>query len=154
MKVIYNKWEVWIDTKGKEIKIGDGSRKTFKSVMGTWYLPMVATEHKSDGEEERDSGYGSDRGCGRVSLGWQKGALREMRVIEEIGDKESDSSSDDESKESGEKGKGGRTLVYNEMEKDSPAKNTRKKKAATDATESPATKRGSPAAKRGRGKKG
>ena len=154
MKVIYNKWEVWIDTKGKEIKIGDGSKKTFKSVMGMWYLPMVATEHKSEGEEEGDGGYGSDRGRGRVSLGWQKGALREMRVIEEIGDKESDSSSDDESKESGEKGKGGRTLVYNEMEKDSPAKNTRKKKAATDATESPATKRGSPAAKRGRGKKG
>ena len=24
MKVIYNKWEVWIDTKGKEIKIGVG----------------------------------------------------------------------------------------------------------------------------------
>ena len=154
MKVIYNKWEVWIDTKGKEIKIGDGSKKTFKSVMGTWYLPTVATEHNSDGEEEGDGGYGSDRGRGRVSLGWQKGALREMRVIEEIGDKESDSSSDDESKESGEKGKGGRTLVYNEMEKDSPAKNTRKKKAATDATESPATKRGSPPAKRGRGKKG
>jgi len=61
--------------------------------------------------------------------------------------------SDDESKESGEKGKGGRTLVFKEKEMDSPAKNTRKKKAATDATESPATKRGSPAAKRGRGKK-
>ena len=153
MKVIYDKWEVWIDTKGKEIKMGDGSRKTFKSVMGTWYLPTVATEHKSDGEEERDSGYGSDRGHGRVSLGWQKGALREMRVIEEIGNKESDSSSDDESKESSEKGKGGRTLAFKEKEKDSPAKNTRKKKAAMDATESPATKRGSPATKRGRGKK-
>ena len=32
MKVIYNKWEVWLDTKGKEIKVGDGSKKTFKSV--------------------------------------------------------------------------------------------------------------------------
>ena len=61
MKVIYNKWEVWIDTKGKEIKIGDGSKKTFKSVMGTWYIPTVATEHNSDGEEERDSGYGSGK---------------------------------------------------------------------------------------------
>ena len=99
-------------------------------------------QHNSDGEEEGDSGYGSDRGRGRVSLGWQKGALREMRVIEEIGNKESDSSSDDESKESDEKGEGARTLVFKEKEKDSPAKYTRKKKAATDATESPATKRG------------
>ena len=123
--------------------------------MGTWYLPTVATEHKSDGEEEGDSGYGSDRGHGRVSLGWAKGALREMRVVEEIGNKgsESDGSSDDESKESGEKRKGGRTLVFKEKEKDSPAKNTRNKKAATDATEPSATKRGSPATKRGRGKK-
>ena len=38
MKVIYNKWEVWIETKGKEIKIGDESRKTFKSVIGMWYV--------------------------------------------------------------------------------------------------------------------
>lgn len=148
MKVIYNKWEVWIDTKGKEIQIGDGSRKTFKSVMGTWYVTTVATEHKSDGEEEGDSGYGSDRGRGRVSLGWAKGALREMRVVEEIGKEGSDleDSSDDESKESDKKRKGGRTLVFKQAEKDSPAKNTRNRKAATDATESLA-------AKRGRGKK-
>ena len=35
MKVIYNRWEVWIVTKGKEINIGDGSQKTFFHVMGT-----------------------------------------------------------------------------------------------------------------------
>ena len=28
MKVIYNRWEVWIETEGKEINIGDGSQKT------------------------------------------------------------------------------------------------------------------------------
>ena len=147
MKVIYNKWEVWIDMKGKEIKIGDGSRKTFMSVMGTWYVTTVAAKHESDGGEEVDSGYGLDRGRGRVSLGWAKGALREMRVVGEIGKgSESDDSSDDESKESNEKRKGGKTLVFKQAEKDSPAKNTRNRMAATAATESPA-------AKRGRGKK-
>ena len=76
----------------------------------------------SDGGEEGDSGYRLDRGRRRVSLGWSKGALREMRVVEEIGNEESESdgSSDDESKESGEKRKGGRTLVSKEKEKDSP----------------------------------
>ncbi len=147
MKVIYNKWEVWIDMKGKEIKIGDGSRKTFMSVMGTWYVTTAVAEHKSNVEEEGDSGYGSDRGRGRVSLGWAKGALREMKVIEEFGKgTESDDSSNDESNESNKKRKGGKTLVFKQAEKDSPAKNTRNRMAATAATESPA-------AKRGRGKK-
>ena len=122
MKVMYNKWEVWMETKGKEIKIGDGSRKTFMSVMGTWYVTAVATAHESGIEEEGDIGYGSDRGRGRVSLGWAKGALREMRVIEEVGKgPESDESSDDESNESDKKRKGGRTLVFKQVEKDSPA---------------------------------
>jgi len=36
MKKLYNGREDWIATKGKEIKVGDGSRKTFHYVMGTW----------------------------------------------------------------------------------------------------------------------
>ena len=74
MKVIYNRWEVWIETKGKEINIGDGSRKTFMYVMGTWYVTAVETINESDDEEEGDSGYASDRGRGQESLGWAKGA--------------------------------------------------------------------------------
>ncbi len=64
MKVIYNRWEVWIETKGKEINIGDGSWKTFTYVMGTWYVTAVKTINESDNEEEGDSGYASDRGQG------------------------------------------------------------------------------------------
>ena len=65
-----------------------------------------------------------------------------MRVIEEIGKgSESNNSSNDESNESNEKRKGDRTLVFKQAEKDSPAKNTRNRKAATTATESPAAKR-------------
>jgi len=36
MTILYKTWDNWIETKGKEIKIGDGS-KTFHYIMGTWY---------------------------------------------------------------------------------------------------------------------
>jgi hypothetical protein len=63
MKVVYNKWEKWIATKGKGIKIGDGSRKNFHYVMGTWYAnTAVVTTNDSEDKEEGDSGYGLDRG--------------------------------------------------------------------------------------------
>ena len=37
MKILYNVWKEWILSKGKEINVGDGTRKTFHYVMGTWY---------------------------------------------------------------------------------------------------------------------
>ncbi len=37
MRVLYNWWEIWITTMGSDIKIGDGLKKTFKTVMGTWH---------------------------------------------------------------------------------------------------------------------
>jgi hypothetical protein len=36
MRVLYNGWERWITTTGSDIKIGDGSKKTFQTVMGTY----------------------------------------------------------------------------------------------------------------------
>jgi hypothetical protein len=36
MRVLYNEWERWITTMGADIKIGDGSKKTFQTVMGSW----------------------------------------------------------------------------------------------------------------------
>ncbi len=35
MRVLYNGWERWITTTGADIKIGDGSKKTFQTVMGS-----------------------------------------------------------------------------------------------------------------------
>ncbi len=32
----YNGWERWITTTGADIKIGDGLKKTFQTVMGSW----------------------------------------------------------------------------------------------------------------------
>jgi hypothetical protein len=37
MRVLYNGWERWITTTRSDIKIGDGLKKTFKTVMGTWH---------------------------------------------------------------------------------------------------------------------
>ena len=55
MKVLYNRWENWIATKEKEIKVGDGSRKTFHYVMGTWYDKGSAeVEEKSDESDDED----------------------------------------------------------------------------------------------------
>jgi len=35
MKILYNGWEEWIVSKGKEIAVGDGSKKTFHFIMGS-----------------------------------------------------------------------------------------------------------------------
>ena len=55
MKIIYNKWELWIETCRKQIKIGDGSQKTLMSVLGTWFVTKVVADDDSDMEEEEDS---------------------------------------------------------------------------------------------------
>jgi hypothetical protein len=70
------------------MKIGDGTWKTFHTVMGTWYdNPAVMTTNDSDDKEEvgAESGYHLDRGRTRTSIGWAKGALREIKVTKEIG---------------------------------------------------------------------
>jgi hypothetical protein len=54
MRVLYNEWERWITMAGSEIKIGDGSKKTFQTVMGTWQEDSSQTlkmGEKQDDEE-------------------------------------------------------------------------------------------------------
>ncbi len=137
----------------KQIKIGDGNRKTLMSVLGTWFVTKVVADDDDDSnvEEEEDSGYASDRGRGRESLGWTKGALlKVMKVVEKTGkgSDSDDSNNESESNDSNKKRKGGRSLVFKQAENNSPAKNTRKRAAVAAATESPMA-----AGKRGRGKK-
>ncbi len=52
MRVLYNGWERWITTTGSEIKIGDGSKKTFKTVMGMWRED--SSRNSKMGEEQDD----------------------------------------------------------------------------------------------------
>jgi hypothetical protein len=82
MKVLYNGWDEWIVSKGKEITVGDGSRKTFHYVMGSWYDEETpeAKEKIDESEDDdtfgNDGGYSSDRARSRHSVAWITGQLR------------------------------------------------------------------------------
>jgi hypothetical protein len=90
MRVLYNGWERWITTTGADTKIGDGSKKTFLTVMGSWCEDISQTlkmREKQDDEEMwgLEGGYSSDRGLSRHSLDFHKGKLGKicrMRVKE------------------------------------------------------------------------
>ncbi len=93
MRVLYNGWERWITTTGSDIKIGDGSNKTFKTVMGMWRED--SSHYSKMGEEQDDEeswgfegGYSSDRGLSRHSLDWQNGKLKENMSAESEGEEE------------------------------------------------------------------
>lgn len=98
MKKLYNGWEDWIATKGKEIKVGDGSRKTFHYVMGTWYdNSSQEVQEKSDESDDDDNfgdegGYSSDRPRSRHSGNWRRGLLMDKTTTGDLGEEESDSS--------------------------------------------------------------
>jgi hypothetical protein len=54
MRVLYNGWERWITSTGTDIKIGDGLKKTFQTVMGLWREDISQTlkmGEKQDNEE-------------------------------------------------------------------------------------------------------
>ncbi len=93
MRVLYNGWERWITTMGSDIKIGDGSKKTFKTVTGTWHEDISQTSkmgEKQDDEETwgLEGGYSFDRGHIRHSLDWLSGKLRENLSAESEGEDE------------------------------------------------------------------
>ncbi len=80
--MLYNGWEECITTTGSDIKIGDGSKKKFKTVMGTWREDSSQTlkmREKQDEEETwgLEGGYSSDRRRSRHSLDYHSGNLRE-----------------------------------------------------------------------------
>ncbi len=78
MTVLYNMWDNWIESKGKEIQVGDGS-KTFHYVMGTWYdddeTGGLKDTNDDIGEDEDKDGYSSDRNHSRHRRAWMKGEL-------------------------------------------------------------------------------
>ncbi len=91
--MVYNGWERWITTLGSDIKIGDGSKKTFQTVMGTW--PEDSSQTLKMGEQQDDEetwglegGYSSDRGHSRHSLDYLNGKLGENLSAESEGEQE------------------------------------------------------------------
>ncbi len=91
--MLYSGWERWITTMGVDIKIGDGSKKTFQTVMGSWREDISQTlimGEKQDDEETwgLEGGYSSDRGHSRRSLNFHSGNLRENLSDESEGEQE------------------------------------------------------------------
>ncbi len=96
LRVLYNGWERWIATTGSDIKIGDGLKKTFKTVMGTWHEDGSQTlkmGEKQDDEEiwGLEGGYSSDWGRSRYSLDYHSGKLGENSSAESEGEDEDNS---------------------------------------------------------------
>jgi hypothetical protein len=73
MRVLYNGWEKWITTTGADIKIGDGSKKTFQTVMGLWREDISQTSKMGEKQDDKETwglegGYSSDRIGGLVDI--------------------------------------------------------------------------------------
>ncbi len=145
--MLYNEWEKWIRTTGSEIKIGDGSKKTFKTVMGTWREDSSQTlkmGEKQDDEEiwGLEGGYSSDRGRSRHSLDYHSGKLKENLPAESEGEKEEEGEDSDWENERCSPLFAGAKEESCKMNSDyvleSPTKNTRKRKSTIPAVDSPA----------------
>jgi hypothetical protein len=73
MTVLYNGLERWITTTGSDIKIEDGSKKTNKTVMGTWHVDTLQTLKVGETQDDEETWglegeYSSDRGHSTHSL--------------------------------------------------------------------------------------
>ncbi len=85
---------------GSDIKIDDGSKKTFKTVMGMWRedsLCNLNMEEEQDDEESWgfEGGYSSDRGHSRHGLDLQSNKLRENLSAESEGGDEGEGDTSD-----------------------------------------------------------
>ncbi len=144
MRVFYNGW---VTTMGADIKIGDGSKKTFQTVMRSWREVISQTlkiGEKQDDEETwgLEGGYLSDRGISRHSIDFHKGKLGENSSDESEGEQEEEGEySDGENKRSPPFFAGPTAGIRKKYSDDvlaSPINNTRKRKSTIPAVDSPA----------------
>ncbi len=145
--MLYNGWERWITTTGADIKIGDGSKKTFQTVMGSWCensSQILKMGEKQDDEDTwgLEGGYSSDRGLSRHSPDYHSGKLRENLSDESEGEQEEEGEdSDGENKRRPPlfaRAKAGSCKTNSDDVLASPTKNTRKRKSTMPAVDSPA----------------
>ena len=104
MKIMYNGWERWITTTGKNIHVGDTTTRTFHAIMAMWY-DETPKKKKSDDSEENDYNFGegghlSDRARSRHSLAWRRGGLKDDTMG---GGGKKDDSDDEEEEDSNSK---------------------------------------------------
>jgi hypothetical protein len=79
-KILYNGWERWKTTTGKNINIGDVTTRTFHVIMATWYDETPKNQNSDKSEDDYnfgEGGYLSKRARSRHSLAWQRGALKD-----------------------------------------------------------------------------
>jgi hypothetical protein len=154
MRVLYNGWEICITTMGSDIKIGDGSKKTFKTVTGTWHEDSSRISKMGEEQDDEESwgfegGYSSDRGCSNHSLDRQSGKLKENLSAESEGEDEGEGDDSDGENERSPPlfavAKAGGSNVNSDDAVESPTKNTRERKSNIPAVDTPAM------AKRGKG---
>jgi hypothetical protein len=147
MRVLYNGWERWITTTGADTKIGDGSKKTFQTVMGSWREDISQTskmEEKQDDEERwgLEGGYSSEKGLSRHSLDYHSGKLGEIFSDVSEGEQEEEGENSDGENERSPPLFAGAKAGSSKMNSDdmlaSPTKNTRKRKSTIPAVDSPA----------------
>jgi hypothetical protein len=85
---------------GADIKIGDGSKKTFHTVIGSWredFSQTLKMGEKQDDEETwgLEGGSSSDRGLSRHSLDFHSGKLGENLSDESEGEQEEEGEDSD-----------------------------------------------------------
>jgi hypothetical protein len=147
-----NGWERRITTMEADIKIGDGSKKTFQIVMGSWCEDFSQTSkmgEKQDDEETwgLEGGYSSDRGLSRHSVDVHRGKLGGNSSDETEGEQEEEGEDSDGENETCPPLTAGAKVGICKMNSDdllaSPTKNTRKRKSTIPPVDSPAmTRRG------------
>ncbi len=146
MRVLYNGWEIWVTTTGADIKIGDGLKKIFQTVMGSWCEDSSQTSkmgEKQDNEEtwRLEGWYSSDRGLSRHSLDYHSGKLGENLSDEsEGGQEEEGEDTDGETERSPPLFAGAKAGIRKTNSDDvlaSPTKNTRKRKSTIPSVDSP-----------------
>ena len=131
----------------EQTKIGDGSKKTFQTVMGSWHEDSSQTlkmGEKQDDEEmwELEGRYSSDRGLSRHSLDYHSGKLGENLSAESEGEQEEEGKDSDGENERSPPLFAGAKAGIRKMNSDdvvaSPTKNTRKRKSTIPLVDSPA----------------
>ncbi len=145
--MLYNGWERIITTTGANTKIGDGSKKTFQPVMGTWHEDSSQTlkmgeKHNDEETWGLEGGYSSDRGLSRHSLDYHSGKRGENLSDESEGEQEEEGEDSDWKNERCPPLFAGAKAGGSKMSSDdvlaSPTKNTRKRKSTIPAIDSPA----------------
>jgi hypothetical protein len=119
---------------GSRNKIGDGSKKTFQTVMESWHEDFSQTLKMGEKQDDEvtwglEGGYSSDRRLSRHSLDFHSGKLRENLSDESEGEQEEEGEDSDGENERSPPLFAGLTAGIRKTNSDdvlaSPTKNTR-----------------------------